>query len=416
MPKGSLIIAGGAIKAASAQIFGELVRRAGGSGGRFALIPAATVKPAAAFKLFANELGALGVAREQIELVEVSPAVPGWQDGARQPSELAKIEHADGIWIAGGNQNNIIKTLLDEDLRDSPMASLLRERLQSGAVIGGTSAGAAVMSDIMIGGGTSYGALALPRAKAEGCTEISDALYVTRGLGLFPLGIVDQHFDSRARLGRLLEAAIIEGKALRPAFGIAEDSALVWDAALNRITAIGSGGICIAEVGTASYEKIQGQSRLGGVVLHYLSRGDSWNPDTGTFLFPEKCRIATTDAQFEVPRPESSGVFSPYGSLVDFIANLLLDNRPEGLFVDSKSGLRYIRSYLIAPEPALAQADAGGSAGAARPHWAGAQARAAWELRFGYLPGCAELWYGGQYAFTGVRVEIVPAEIMLKIL
>jgi cyanophycinase len=405
MSKGSLIIAGGAIKAASALIFGELVRRAGGVDRRFALIPAATANPEAAWQLYVRELVSLGVSPENIELIELSPIVPAWRDGARQTSELAKVERADAIWIAGGNQNNIIEALLEDDGSDSPMAALLRQRLDGGAVLGGTSAGAAVMSDIMIGGGTSYGALGLPRAQDEGKSEMSDALFVSQGLGLFPWGIVDQHFDARARLGRLLEAAIMEGNCRRPAFGIAEDTALVWDAATNLLTAIGTGGVCIAELASAQRDKLNGQSRISGVVLHYISKGDSWNPASGEFHFAGKQRLTVADTQFALPVPEVSGVFSPYGRLVDFIANLLLDNDPAGLCVDDASGLRFARSYLYAPVSLDCPSDSGRTG-----------LRPAWELRFGYQPGSAELWFGDSYGFSGVQVQILPASVEIKIL
>jgi len=401
MSKGSLIIAGGAIRDSALVIFAEFVRLAGGSNRRFAVLPCATARPEAGLADFTAFMSALGVAANQISLLEVSPTVEGWQSGASDPAVLDLAQAADGIWMLGGNQNNIIKSLINADGSDSPLAALMRQRLAAGAVIGGTSAGAAVMSRLMIGGGTSYGSLALPRGQAEADTEVSDALFVTPGLGFFPAGMVDQHFDARARLGRLLEAALVEGGGCLPAFGVAEDTAMVWNAEANTVTAIGRGGVYVLEVQHALCDQVAGVRRIRNTRLHYLTRGDSFNIDNGTCVFSGKQRLSVADTQFTVVGPEASGCFSAYGQLADFISNYLLDNDPAGLFVDPADGSRYVRSYL------WGQAGADSST---------PDCRVGWELRFSRAENSTELWHGGVYGFRNVGVSLIPASLQIKTL
>lgn len=94
----------------------------------------------------------------------------------------ACLEQATGVWFVGGNQNAIT---------DAFLGTLTEQRLlavqERGGVIGGTSAGAAIMSRTMIAGGMQQPVL-------------------KTGLGFVPGAIVDQHFVKRKRLGRLLQA------------------------------------------------------------------------------------------------------------------------------------------------------------------------------------------------------------------
>jgi len=105
------------------------------------------------------------------DVVRVTSADP---QGAK-----AKLRKADFIWMPGGKQSILMKKLSDLDLAD-----VIRERYREGAVVGGTSAGASIVSRWMI-------------RNFAGKTELLD------GLGLWPEVIVDQHFLKRQRLGRL---------------------------------------------------------------------------------------------------------------------------------------------------------------------------------------------------------------------
>ncbi len=407
MGGGTLIIAGGALTDHAAEVFKTFVLAAGGPDRNFVVLPSGSSVPQEGFDAVRRHLTAQGVPAGSVHLLQASCRVPGWEGGAEDPELVALLEGCDGIWILGGDQNQIMSCLVRSDGGDTLLLASLRHRLAAGAVIGGTSAGAAVMSNPMIGGGTSFGALCLPRATGVGGTEISDALLVSSGLGFFSGGMVDQHFDARARLGRLIEAAMVEDGAHRPAFGIAEDSAMVWQASSGWISALGTGGVYIVDVRTATRRLVHGQSRIQGVVLHYLCDGDSWNLESGEFRFVDKQQLSPDDAYYAVQQPEASGVLSGYGQLSDFIANFLLDNRPDCLFhepnpeagsdpcIGSDSSLTggYARSYLIGMKDGR---------------------RLCWELRFHRDLVRTQAWVGKGTAFTYVLMDLLPVRLSIE--
>jgi len=101
------------------------------------------------------------------------------------------IGEATLIWFPGGDQTKLMKALNEARLVDD-----IQRRHRQGAVVGGTSAGAAVMSPLML---TGEADLASVRAQA---TEL------VPGLGLWHDAIVDQHFVKRQRWARLISAVL----------------------------------------------------------------------------------------------------------------------------------------------------------------------------------------------------------------
>lgn len=123
------------------------------------------------------------------------------RDEANKPEFSACLTEATAVWFAGGNQN-----LVTEAYRDTLVERRCHEVLKRGGVVGGTSAGAAIMSRTMIAGGTTTPAIA-------------------PGLGFLPGTIVDQHFAARNRQGRLMQA--LEAHPGHVGFGVNECTALV---------------------------------------------------------------------------------------------------------------------------------------------------------------------------------------------
>jgi cyanophycinase len=119
-----------------------------------------------------------------------------WREaGARQVAVLdsdadreaaqADVRKADIVWFPGGDQSRLMAALDRLGLVEA-----VRRRYREGAVVGGTSAGAAVMSAVMLTGSRD------PKSvEAE-------------GLGLWPEVIVDQHYLKRKRRPRLQEAVL----------------------------------------------------------------------------------------------------------------------------------------------------------------------------------------------------------------
>ena len=114
---------------------------------------------------------------------------------------LTPLRKATAVWFSGGQQSRIAAAYVGTALEEE-----LHALLQRGGVIGGTSAGAAIMSRVMIAGGTS-----VPK--------------VTEGFDFVPNAIIDQHFLARSRLGRLTKA--VRQDPNRIGIGIDEGTAVI---------------------------------------------------------------------------------------------------------------------------------------------------------------------------------------------
>lgn len=108
-------------------------------------------------------------------------------DAEKRAKFVEQLKSATGVFFSGGDQNRIMDVLADEEL-----LKLIREKYLKGTPFGGTSAGAAVISDPMMTGDADL--------------KIIDGskVGVRKGLGLLPNVIFDQHFLVRQRHNRLL--------------------------------------------------------------------------------------------------------------------------------------------------------------------------------------------------------------------
>lgn len=121
---------------------------------------------------------------------------------------LADIEASDVIWMPGGSQRRMLRAL-----EGAGVADAIRRKVRSGTPAGGTSAGAAIMSEVMI-------------ANADRDEETGALVpVISHGLGLWPEVIVDQHFTERERLERLVTA--VEENPDRTGIGIDERTAVI---------------------------------------------------------------------------------------------------------------------------------------------------------------------------------------------
>lgn len=145
---------------------------------------------------------------------------------ASDPRVLAIVEHADGIFLAGGDQANYVRYW-----KGTPIARLLNAHVRKGRPIAGTSAGLAIL------GGTAYGAMdggsidsptALADPAGPAVTLVTDFLHMPRLAHI----VTDTHFHARDRLGRLI-AFVAAARQKDPAaigLGVDEESALCVEA------------------------------------------------------------------------------------------------------------------------------------------------------------------------------------------
>jgi|688.fasta_scaffold00832_33 cyanophycinase len=182
-------------------------------------------------------------------------------DPSQEAEALQLIAEADLIWFPGGVQTRLMDAL------GPNLPEAIRRRHGEGAVVGGTSAGAAVMSEVMITG------------EIEGSDEQDSGLNFVRsqtvetkqGLGMVDWAVVDQHFLRRRRFHRLLSCVMDHPKLV--GIGVDERTAAIVQG--RSIEALGEGQVLILDardghVETASKGKPAGG---GNYRLHLLREG-----------------------------------------------------------------------------------------------------------------------------------------------
>ncbi|HEY2158076.1 MAG TPA: cyanophycinase [Isosphaeraceae bacterium] len=143
------------------------------------------------------------------------------REKADDPGFARPIAEATAVWFSGGDQ-----VKLAAPYRGTAVEREMKALLKRGGVIGGTSAGAAVMSDVMIEGG-------YPKAD------------VGRGFGFVTNAVVDQHFLRRSRVNRLL--GVLAERPNLIGLGIDEGTALVVEG--DRWSVLGRSYVLACEVG-----------------------------------------------------------------------------------------------------------------------------------------------------------------------
>lgn len=140
---------------------------------------------------------------------------------ADNPKFVEPLTKATAVWLSGGDQSRLARAY-----HGTAVERELRSLVARGGVIGGTSAGASVMSSIMITGGN-------PRA------ETGD------GFGFLPDVVIDQHFQNRRRLDRLLGVLKTYPSCL--GLGIDEQTAVVVQH--HKFTVLGKANVVVCMPG-----------------------------------------------------------------------------------------------------------------------------------------------------------------------
>lgn len=248
------IIGGAEDRVGRASLLRQFVKLSGGRRARLVLIPTASSfqqEVTAAYTEVFARLGAPG-------LDVVNPAT---RAEAHDPAAVAAIDAASGVFMSGGSQLR-----LSQLLPGTPVGDALHRAHDRGAVVGGTSAGASIMSDFMISMGD------------EGVTPRQRASQVTAGLGLLRGVVVDQHFDQRARYGRLMSVIATSPHLL--GIGIDEDTAIIV-ADRSEFTVQGSGAVFVVDCRSAvtdAPDAAHGAPVLvSGATVHTLPAGSTFD-------------------------------------------------------------------------------------------------------------------------------------------
>jgi cyanophycinase len=253
--QGQLIIIGGAEdKQGECTILREFVRCAGGREAKIAVMTVATSAPDEVGADYKEIFQRLGV--NSVEIVYTERP-----EDASDPRYIEAIKEATGVFFTGGDQARITKLL-----KDTQIDRLLHTRFSQGLVIAGTSAGAAMMPDIMIVEGEAQ---TNPRL---------ETVTLEPGMGFLTGIAIDQHFAQRGRLGRLISALIQQPAVL--GIGIDENTAIAVRG--NEIEVIGEGAVTIVDVAKITHtnidETLYDESlAICGAKLHILPHGYRFN-------------------------------------------------------------------------------------------------------------------------------------------
>ncbi|MBS1230394.1 MAG: cyanophycinase [Proteobacteria bacterium] len=264
-PMGSLLIVGGGDTPDAVQQ--RFVALAGGEGhAKIAVFPMASMKSDEEANEVVEDFRKLGA---ETHLVSLN------RNSVNRESTARYLEQFTGYWFSGGDQSRLAGLLLGTKALDA-----MYRRYHEGAVIGGTSAGASVMSSVMLTG--KRRTPKTPEDKelqniARGMQEVSE------GFGVFKGAIVDQHFMHRARYNRLISAVLDHPQLL--GVGIDEETALLvrpdglWEV-------IGSYYVKIFDARRSRIIDDEGpMAKASDIRMHILPMGSTFDPQKRRVVF-----------------------------------------------------------------------------------------------------------------------------------
>ncbi|MCX5409175.1 cyanophycinase [Streptomyces sp. NBC_00335] len=290
--RGSLVLIGGGLKADNTQVYGEIIKRAGGAKARIGVLTAASIPasqdpeagdPENCSNSACNGAYYAGLFKHH-----------GAADAQWIPIDLDHITNADsdevvrqvnsmtGFFFGGGDQFRYVTTLLHGSAHtDSKVLAAMRAKLAAGAVVSGSSAGAQIAAGAdMVTGGDSYEGLR--DGSSPGYFEDPARLgYLPEGgFGFLRSGLIDTHTGTNGREGRALRLAADTGHDR--VYALEENTALVVDdpsTPRERLRVLGPQGVAILDLRQArTHKNPQAGWALTGARYTYLSNGDRYDP------------------------------------------------------------------------------------------------------------------------------------------
>ena len=327
---GKLLIAGGAVGSDNEALYKAFIENQPSGTSKVCIIPAASSSPVKSANQFKQDLIHYGLDEKRICIIPLAITDDkstefderNWKDNALDKDVLAQLNSAEGFWFTGGDQMRIVE-LLYRDSKPTPALTILNKKLKQGAIIGGTSAGAAIMSEPMIAAGDSFSALTQPQSdKYYGMeTQEKGQLYLHQGIGFFPYGLVDQHFDRKARLGRLVRALAL--KKIENGYAVDEDTAMLVDLSKHTLQTVGRGNVTVLNASKASIK--QDPFIIKNVTLSVLSNNDIWDIKKNQLLND----VATTKGKeyYAEDANQGAGLALANGRLAQLLGYELMDNK-----------------------------------------------------------------------------------------
>ena len=245
-----MVIGGAEDKLGERVILSRFVELAGGEQAHIVVISTASSLGDAATDLYRHLFGRIGAAT-------VTGLRPETREEANGDRTIAALTGVTGIFMTGGNQLR-----LSSVIGGTRLGAAILDAHGRGVVVAGTSAGASAIATHMMAFGSS------------GATPKQRMAQVAVGLGLLVNVVVDQHFEQRTRLGRLL--AVVAQSPSLIGLGLDEDTAAIIDAS-DILEVIGRGSVTIVDGSDVITNAFQASGHkpimVSNVRLHSLPSG-----------------------------------------------------------------------------------------------------------------------------------------------
>lgn len=244
--RGTLVLIGGACTARGRALRAFLDRTGATDGSRIVGLTTASSRPVESARAWMADLTAVGARNAEIPQFER-------YNFERDLEIAAMVRDARGIFLGGGDQVKLVSALTGSATLKALKASYLH-----GAVVCGTSAGAAALTELTMAGG---------EIDEEG--QLVEQ-YIGPGLGLLGCNtIVDTHFSQRRRLQRLF--VVIAGNSQLLGLGIDEDTAFIVNGHVGEVA--GAGGVTFVDGRTVHYDNAEEMEKGRQLTLSYLRVG-----------------------------------------------------------------------------------------------------------------------------------------------
>lgn len=245
-----MIIGGAEDRFRDKVILGTFADLAGGADGSIVVISTASSLGDAATQAYRELFLGLGIGA-------VTGIRPEERDEADDPAAVTTLSEATGVFLTGGNQSRLTQVVAGTRLGDA-----ISNAHDRGVVLAGTSAGASALASHMVAFGR------------PGPTPKHRMVTLAAGLGIVPGVVIDQHFEERGRIGRLL-ALVAQSPSLL-GIGIDEDTCAVVTA--DRVLhVLGRGAVTLVDGSHVKTDAYRGKGyrpvMVSGATLHSLPSG-----------------------------------------------------------------------------------------------------------------------------------------------
>ena len=390
---GSLVIVGGALRFADPVVWTRMVELAGGPGAKVAVMPTASGNPKKNGGLVVDAFKRYGADPVLIPLSLNAKRMDDldYKEIRKDPKWVEAVKGAKLVYFIGGTQERIVKALFEDDGSRSPMLQAVFDVYESGGVVGGSSAGAAIMSDPMFRDAQNVFQVLRNGARYWDVMQGDppNGEETTRGLGLMPKGwFVDQHFLIRGRLARTL--VVMRDRKFPHGIGVDENTAVVVTGG-REAEVIGYRGALVVDMSKATSDAAQTLFNIKDVRLSYLDRGDRIDLETLAITpSPEKAGDLKIDP--------NAADFDPYFTDDEWHANILGNTTVVDLMsnlIDNKQ--KEVIALAFTGNPAIDHQDTG------------------WEFKFykgadsvGYYTGA----FGGEdYSVYNIHLDVRPIKM-----